>query len=480
MNYRMVLYITGKIMSIGAVLLTAPMLVSVIYGEHSILAFAVTMAVFLAAGLVGVILKPKNTSIYAREGMVIVALSWVLFSFIGGLPFFISREIPNIVDCFFETASGFTTTGSTILTNVEGLSHGMLFWRSFTHWIGGMGVLVFANVLFAQKDTRMSYIMRAEMPGPQVGKLGEKWQFTTRTLYIIYFVMSIIEFILLVIGKMPVFDSLLHTFGTAGTGGFGVKNASIGYYNSAYIDYVISIFMLLFGVNFNLYYLLLLRKISKIYANDEIKAYIGIVLCATVIVAFNILPIYGGFGKAFRFSLFQVSSIMTTTGFGTADFAQWPVLSQAILVLLMLIGSCAGSTGGGLKVIRIVILAKGSLRDIGHAIYPRRVNTLKVDKKPIDAAVVSGVFSYFVIYMIIMALSILIVSIDNFDFTTTFTSVTATLNNIGPGLGAVGPTGNFAGYSMLSKVVLSFDMLAGRLELYPMLALIMPSVWKKV
>lgn len=480
MNYRRVFYITGKIMCLGAALLVAPLAVSLIYKEGTAYAFLISMAAFVAVGAAGMLMKPKNTDFYARDGIVTVALSWVLFSFLGGLPFFISGEIPSLVDCFFETSSGFTTTGSSILTNVEGLSNGMLFWRSFTHWVGGMGVLVFAMTLFSTKDNQTNHLMRAEMPGPKLGKLVAKWQFSARILYIMYIALTAVEVILLLIGKMPLFDSLLHAFGTAGTGGFGIKSTSVGYYNSAYIDYVIGIFMVLFGVNFNIYYLLLIRKFSKALGNDELKTYLALVLGASVLIMLNIKPIYGSFAQAFRYSFFQVSSIVTTTGYATTDFNAWPVFSQIILVLLMFVGGCAGSTGGGLKVIRVIVLARGSVRDLRRAIRPRRVDIVRNDGKTLEEDVISGVMSYFALYMIMTAVSVLIVSLDNFDMTTTVTAVISAVNNIGPGLGEAGPAGSFAGFSNLSKLVLSFDMLAGRLEIYPMLALLMPSVWKRV
>ncbi len=480
MNYRMVFYLTGKIMCLGAALLAAPLAAAVIYGEGTVVAFLLSAAAFLAVGICGILLKPEKKEFYARDGIITVSLSWVLFSLLGGLPFFISREIPNFADCFFETVSGFTTTGSSILTNVEGLSKGMLFWRSFTHWIGGMGVLVFAMALFSSKDTQTNYLMRAEMPGPKIGKLVAKWQFSARILYIMYIVLTAVEVVFLMIGKMPLYDSLVHAFGTAGTGGFGIKNTSVGYYNSAYIDYVIGIFMVLFGINFNIYYLVIIRKFSKIIGNDELKAYLAIVVAATAVIMLNIRPMYGSFAKALQYSFFQVSSIITTTGYSTADFNTWPMLSQIILVLLMFVGGCAGSTGGGLKVIRVLVLAKGSFRELHRAIRPRKVNMVRIDGKTLEAEVISGVMSYFALYMLIMAVSILIVSLDNFDMTTTATAVISAFNNIGPGLGAVGPTGSFADFSILSKLVLSFDMLAGRLEIYPMMALLMPSVWKRV
>ncbi len=480
MNYRMIASLLSKIMLIGAGMLLAPLAVSVIYCDGQIMPFVYTIAIFLVLGLAGMLIKPKKKDIYAREGMILVSLTWVLFSVVGGLPFYFSGQIPSIIDCIFETASGFTTTGSTILTNVEVMSKSLLFWRSFTHWIGGMGVLVFVTAIFTDKNTRTTHIMRAEMPGPKIGKLAAKWQFSLRILYIIYIGLTAAEFILLLFGGMGVYDSLVHTFGTAGTGGFGVKNASIGHYDSAYIDYVIGIFMVLFGVNFNIYYLILARQYILVKKNSELKAYIAIVVVATVLIMINIMPIYHSPFSALRYSFFQVSSIITTTGYATADFCQWPLFSQIILVLLMFIGSCAGSTGGGLKVIRVSIICKCAMNEMKRAFSPRSMLTVKNDGKILESTTVNSVLGYVMAYIIITGLSILVVSFDNFDLTTTATSVFATLNNIGPGLGAVGPTGNFSEFSVLSKLVMTFDMLAGRLELFAMLALFSPRVWRKI
>lgn len=478
MNYRMIIYILGKIMLIGSAVLIPPLAVSFIYGDGCHWAFLIAIAVFLILGTAA-FFPPKKKELFAREGLMIVAIAWILFSIVGGLPFFISREIPSFVDCFFETVSGFTTTGSTILADVESMSKSLLFWRSFTHWIGGMGVLVFAMAIFAQKDARTTHIMRAEMPGPKIGKLVSKWQFSIRILYGIYIALTVAEFILLLFGGMGVYDSLVHTFGTAGTGGFGVKNSSIGYYNSAYIDYVIGIFMILFGINFNIYYLLIARKFIQVVRSDELKAYIGIVVTATVLIAINVTNQYSNFAEAFRYSFFQVSSIITTTGYATADFNMWPVFSQIILIILMFTGSCAGSTGGGIKIVRISILVKTALREIKKTISPKSVVSVKSDGKSLDREAVSGVGAYFIVYMLVLLLSVLLVSLDKADITTTVTSVIATLNNVGPGLGAVGPTGNFSDFSILSKLILSLDMLAGRLELYPVLMLFTSAAWKK-
>lgn len=480
MNYRMIISLMGKIMLIGAGVLVAPLAVSAIYGDGEIMSFVYTIAVFMVLGIIGCMVKPKKKDIYAKEGMILVSLTWILYSVIGGLPFFFSGQIPNFVDCIFETASGFTTTGSTILTDVEAMSKSLLFWRSFTHWIGGMGVLVFVTAIFSDKNTRTSHIMRAEMPGPTLGKIASKWQFSVRILYGIYIGLTVLMFVLLLFGGMNIFESMVHTFGAAGTGGFGIKNASVGYYNSAYIDYVIAIFMILFGVNFNIYYLMIARQFTLIKDNSELKAYLGIVAAAVILIMVNIMPIYSTVSDSLRYSFFQVSSIISTTGYATADFCKWPLFSQMILVMLMFVGGCAGSTGGGIKVIRISIIWKCAVNEVKKAVSPRRVLSVKNDGKPLDNAVVNGVMGYMMVYLVVMVISMLIVSVDNFDFTTVSTAVITALNNIGPGLGMVGPTGNFSAFSNLSKLVLTFDMLAGRLELFSMIAIFLPSVWRKL
>lgn len=478
MNFRMILYVTGKIMFIGAAMLLLPIIVSMIYGDGRVMSFVITMACFAVFGLLG-IKKPERTHMFAKEGLMIVVLAWLLFSAIGALPFVISGEIPMYVDAFFETVSGFTTTGSSILKNVEALSESMLFWRSFTHWIGGMGVLVFAMAILSGKDTKTTHIMRAEMPGPTLGKLTAKWQFSVRIMYGIYMVMTVALILLLLAGGMSGLDSVLHAFGAAGTGGFGIKSDSVASY-SPYLQYVLGIFMILFGVNFNIYYLILVRKFSKIVNNSELKAYLGIILASAFIITVNIYKIYGGLEMAFRQSFFQVSSIMTTTGYSTCDFNIWPSFSKMILIILMFIGGCAGSTSGGLKVIRATVLVKSAIRVIKLSISPKSVIPIKNDGKTIEIGEVNGVVTYFVCYCVIMTLSVLIVSLDRFDLGTAAISVITTFNNIGPGLGKiVGPMGSFCDLSALSKIVLSIDMLAGRLELYPVLMLFMPSVWRK-
>ena len=480
MNYRMIAYSIGRILMVVAATMLMPLGISLYCKEGLTLAFLVPIAVSAVTGLVFSIKPPKDRSFYAREGMVLVGISWIVLSAVGALPFFISRQIPSYIDCFFETVSGFTTTGSTILTNVEGLSNSLLFWRSFTHWLGGLGVLAFTMAIFSSKDTKTTFMMKAEMSGPSVGKLASKWSYSLRILYIIYIALTVIETVLLAAGGMPLFDSLLHAFGTAGTGGFGIKNTSIAFYNSAYIDYVIAIFMMLFGINFNIFYLLIIRKFAQIRANEELKWYIAIVMGSSLIVAINIMPIYHGFGEAFRRSFFQINTIISTTGYATADFVKWPMLSQIILCLLMFMGACAGSTGGGFKVIRLLILGKTARYAVRKASSPRSVFSIKMDGKPISEDLRYGVLAYFAAYMLFAAFAMIIVSLDKFDFTTTATSVISTLNNIGPGLGAViGPTGNFADFSVLSKIVLSVCMLVGRLEVYPILVLMSPYMWRK-
>ena len=480
MNYRMIRYSIGLIARVEAALLFFPLLVSLLYAERvPAIAFVVTI---LAALLFSVLLtyrKPENSVIYAREGFVIVALSWIILSVFGALPFFISREIPNYVDAFFETVSGFTTTGSSILTNVEALSQGILFWRSFTHWVGGMGVLVFVMAILPLADDHSIHILRAEAPGPTVGKLAPRMKDTAKILYSIYLVMTVVEVILLLLGGMPLFDSIVHAFGTAGTGGFGIKSASIGYYDSAYIDWVITIFMILFGVNFNLYYFILLRRFKDAFCNSELIAYFGIIIGSIALISYNIRGFYDSIADTIRYAAFQVGTIITTTGFATADFNLWPSFSKAILVLLMFCGACAGSTGGGIKVSRLLLMVKMVKKETHRMLHPRAVSLIKMDGKVVSEDTLSGVMAYMLTYIGIMAVSVLLLAIDGFDLESTTTAMVACLNNIGPGLGMVGPSGNFSEFSILSKLVLSADMLFGRLEIFPMLMLFTPALWKR-
>ena len=479
MNYRMVFYNIGRILLVEAALLTFPAIGSIIYNEDTLISFALTIAALTVVGLLAVRKKPKNTAIYAKDGYVIVALTWILMSLFGAMPFYFSGYIPNFVDAFFETVSGFTTTGSTILSNIEAMPKSLLFWRSFTHWIGGMGILVFVIAILPKTESSSMHVMRAEVPGPTVGKLVSKLRASARILYGIYCILTIVEIIMLICGGMPVYDSIVSSFATAGTGGFGVLNNSIEGYNSVYSEMVIAVFMLIFGVNFNIYYMFLIKQGRQAIKNEELRYYLGIVLGSIILIAVCLANTKYSIGDSIRYAVFQVASIVTTTGFSTVNFDTWPVFTKIILVFLMFIGACAGSTGGGIKVSRLMILIKSGLRDIKKAINPRSIETVKVDKHTVEEPVVKSVSVFFATYMILIAISALIISIDGRDLVTTFTSVVACIGNIGPGLGAVGPYGNFADFSVMSKLVLSFDMLAGRLELIPMLMLFSPYAWAK-
>lgn len=485
MNKRLIVYYLGRIMTLATLLFVPPAIVSVIYRDGCLLPLLLPALGMLVTGFAFSGCKPREKRVYAREGFVIVTAMWALFSLFGALPFYLSREIPAFIDAFFETVSGFTTTGASILTNVEALSPSLLFWRSWTHWVGGMGVLALAIAFLpgnsdgGDEGNSAVHILKAETPGPTFGKLVTKLRRNVRILYLIYAVMTVVLIILLLCGGMSLFDSLVHAFGTAGTGGFGIKNASVGYYNSAYIDWVIGIFMLLFGINFNIYYFLLTGKLLKIFKSEELRWYLGIVAASVIGIAVNILPRYESASQALRHAFFQVSSIITTTGYATADFDLWPTFSKVILVILMFVGACASSTGGGLKVSRVIILIKTAFREIRHQINPREVRAVRCDDTPVTASVAYGVTSYFAIYMLLLLGSVLCISVDGLDFTTSFTAVVSCINNIGPGLGAVGPTGNFSHFSVFSKLILSLDMLAGRLELYPLLIALSPSTWKK-
>jgi len=483
MNYRAVLRYLGQVLMIEGLFLIPALLVCVIYGEYpEAKAFLLTIIAALFTGYLLSRIQIRD-SIYAREGFVIVALSWIAMSFFGGLPFYFSGAIPSLVDCWFESVSGFTTTGASILTEVEGMAYGLLYWRSFTHWLGGMGVLVFllAIVPMARGKGDTLFLMRAESPGPAVGKMTPTIRQTSRALYKIYVVMTIIEVVLLLLGGMPLFDAVVNSLGTAGTGGFAIKNASIAAYPSAYLQGVIAVFMALFGVNFSIYYLLLTKNFRAAFKNEELRAYLGLMLAATLVIGFNILPQYraAGSGRAFLDSFFQVSTVMTTTGYATADFNLWPQLSRLILVLLMFIGASAGSTGGGMKVSRVLILGRLLKREMATMLRPRSVQIARMDGKTLEEDTIRGTSAFLVAYCGICLASMLLVSLDNFSMETTVTSVVACLNNIGPGLDMVGPTGNYSQFSVFSKLVLSLDMLLGRLELFPMMMLCAPRVWKK-
>lgn len=479
MNYRMIGKIVGHIMQVEAALMAVSALVALIYGEiDGLVAFLITIGILLVLGTLLSARRVDNKVIYAREGFVIVALSWILLSLFGALPFYISREIPFFIDCFFETVSGFTTTGASILKNVEAMGRGMLFWRSFTHWVGGWAFWCLVRRCAAGGGRLHASDARGGT-GPTVGKLVPRIRSTAMILYGIYIVMTVIEFVFLICGGMPVFDSLCTAFGTAGTGGFGIKSASIGYYNSVYIEVVVTVFMILFGINFNLYYFLLIRDFRHALRSEELRTYLGIIVVAILAITVNIAPLYGGLAQGLRYASFQVGSIITTTGFVTTDFDMWPEFSRIILLLLMMMGACAGSTAGGLKTSRIIIMFKAVRREVRSLLHPRSVSVVKLEGKPLDATVVRGASVFLMVYIMIFGLSTLLVALDNFDFTTTFSAVCTCLNNVGPGLSIVGPAGNFAGFTVGSKLVLSANMLFGRLEIFPMLLLFAPSLWRK-
>ena len=475
----MIFYILGKMMGVEGIVLLIPAFVSLLYQEKSGFSFLIVSAVLILIYFVLGRKEPKSKRIYSKEGFAIVGLAWLLWSAFGALPFVISGSIPHYIDAFFETVSGFTTTGSTILTEIEILPKGIAFWRSFTHWIGGMGVLVFVMMITSLDDDNAMPLMRAEVPGPEADKLVPKARRTAKILYGMYFALTAVETVFLMAGGMSFFDALLHAFSTAGTGGFSNKNASVGFFDSAYIDYVISIFMILFGINFNLYYFMLLGDFKAFWKNEELRVYLGIIAIATILITLNTNQMYGSIMKAFRYALFQVSTIITTTGYATTDFNLWPTFSQCILVLLMIIGACASSTGGGIKVSRLMIVFKGVKREIKQLVHPKSVNLIRINRKKISDETLRGVYVYLMAYALLAIVSVLIISLDNQDFTTTFTSVMATLNNIGPGLSAVGPTGNFADFSILSKIVFCIDMLAGRLEIFPFLTFLTMFAWKR-
>ncbi len=477
MNYGMIVYILGTILKAEAILMSLPALVAFLCGEGDLVPMLAAILIASGAGLLFTFKKPKNTVIYAKEGFVVTALSWVVMSLVGALPFVFAGAIPSYIDAVFETVSGFTTTGASILTDVEGMSRGLLFWRFFTHWVGGMGVLVFLLAIVPLAGGRSVHIMRAESPGPVVGKLVPKVRDTAMILYGIYITMTVVLIALLLLGGMPLYDSAVHAFGTAGTGGFGIWGDSIAHYDSAYIDVVLSIGMVLFGVNFNIYYLLLMGKVKSILRSEELRWYLGIIAGATLLIAWNTLSRWGGILQSLRYAFFQVASVITTTGFATADFNLWPELSRMLLLVLMLVGACAGSTGGGMKVSRLIIMLKSAKREISRMLHPRSVYTLQFEGKPLEDQTIHNVFTYFFILVFLVIASVLLVSLDNMDFDSTFSAVLACINNIGPGLGIVGPMGSYAALSPLSKLVLILDMLLGRLEIFPMLMLFAPSVW---
>ena len=479
MNFSIIIYIIGYVLKIEGLLMLTPTLVGLFYGEKEYLAFLIMAAAAFAIGMLISFKKPKNQVFYAKEAFVSVPLSWIFVSLFGCLPFVINGDIPHITDAFFEMVSGFTTTGSSILTNVETLSHASLFWRSFSHWIGGMGILVFILSVLPIANGATMHLMRAESPGPQVDKVVPKVKDTSIMLYIVYTAMTVLQIILLIIGGTPLFDSVTLAFGTAGTGGFSIKSLGLAAY-SPYVQYVVGIFMILFGVNFNVYILLVRKHIKQALRVEEARWYAVIIILAVALITVNTKYLFPTLEEAFRHAFFQVGSIITTTGFATYDFSLfYPIFSQTILVFLMFIGACAGSTGGGIKVSRITIMAKTIRDELSRIIHPRAVKKVRSEGKAVDHSVVRSINIFLMGYLGVFALSLLLISLDNFDFTTNFTAVSATINNIGPGLAKVGPYGNFSEFSDFSKLVLCFDMIAGRLEILPMLVLINPRTWSR-
>ena len=477
MNYKLIIHTLGKILLIEALLLIFPLIINFIYQENNLFAFALTISILMVVGTLLIMVKPKDKRMFVREGFVIVGLAWIVLSLFGALPFTLSGEIPNYIDAFFETVSGFTTTGASILNDVEAMSKSMLFWRSFTHWIGGMGVLVFVLAILPNSEGQNIYLLKAESTGPQVGKLVSKVRFTARILYIIYLGLTLLEVILLLLGKNTLYESIVMSFGTAGTGGFGIYADSVGGFN-IYSQVVIAIFMMIFGINFNIYYLVLIGKIKQAIKSEELRWYLIIILLSTTMITANLMiNLNQTFGIALKDAYFQVSSIMTTTGFATVDFNLWPTFSKTILIIIMFVGGCAGSTGGGIKVSRIVILFKSLKREIQKLLHPNSVAPIKMEGEVVDGTVVKGVNVYFAFVMILLFTGTLLVSFDGLDFTSTFTGVVACINNIGPGLSLVGPMGNFDCFSYFSKIILSILMLIGRLEVYPILILFLPKTW---
>ena len=479
MRYKIVLHTVGRVILFEAALLLLPLAAALIYGESCAEAFIITILIAAALGFaVSRLCSGAEKDIFIREGLAIVSLSWISISAIGALPFVISGEIPSYIDAFFETVSGFTTTGASILTDVESMSRGLLFWRSLTHWLGGMGVLVFVMAIMEKVPDRSINILRAEMPGHSVDKLVPRSRSTAKILYYIYLALTVLEVVFLLCGGMPLYDSIVHALGTAGTGGFGIKADSIASY-SHYLQWVITVFMLLFGVSFSLYYLILLRKWKAVLGSNELRCYLGIGFASFVIITINIYPMYGNIADAVRLSAFQVSSLLTTTGYATADFDLWPQLSKAVLFLLMFSGGCMGSTAGGLKISRIVVLAQSVRNELRRALLPRSVSSVKLNGRQLDPQEVKAVHSYFAIYLAVIIAVFMLISFEPFGMETNLSAAVSCVNNIGPGFHLVGPAANYAAYSGFSKLVLSLAMLLGRLEIFPMLLLFSPQLWSR-
>ncbi|HHU55609.1 MAG TPA: TrkH family potassium uptake protein [Acholeplasmataceae bacterium] len=482
MNYKSIIRNIGHILRLESIILLLPLLLSFIYKEkHLYISFIIPICLLFIIGELATRLIKQKTTIYAREGFLIVAFSWFLMSIFGALPFFLSKEIPNLIDAIFESTSGFTTTGATIVNDVEALSRSLLFWRSITQWLGGMGILVFVLAFIPTTDSQSFFILKAESPGPSVGKLVSKVRLTARILYSIYIILTLLQLILLLAGGMPLFDSINYALTTAGTGGFAIKNTSIISYNNLYFEIIFTIFMILFGLNFNIFYLILIGQGIRSLKSEELRWYLGIIIISILIISINTLSIYNNIVTTLRYSSFHVASIITTTGFYSYDFNTWPTLSKWIIIFLMFSGACAGSTSGGMKVSRIAILIKNIIRETKKLLHPRQVITIKFNNKPVDKVVLNGVFSYLIAYFFIMIIGTIIISIfDNYSLITNFTAVISSLSNIGLGFDLIGPVNNYAIFSYPSKIILSLLMLAGRLEIFPILMIFFPATWKKL
>ena len=478
MNYGIIFYTVGWVLNIEAVCMLLPLICSVLYKEQLTFMYVICILVCLVFGFALTFKSPKNKTMFAREGFVTVAFSWIALSLFGTIPFILSGYIPSFADAFFETVSGFTTTGASILKDVEALPHSLLLWRSFTHWIGGMGVLVFLVALMPLFGGRNMHFLRAESTGASVSKLVPKVRSSALILYGIYSGLTVLEIILLYLGDIPLFDAVTLAFGTAGTGGFSIKNSSVAQY-SAYVQNVITIFMIIFGVDFSVYFLILMRKFNSSFRSEEVRGYFAIILISILIICVDCRGLYESFGQNLTHSAFQVASIMTTTGYSTVDFDKWNELSKTVLLFLMFIGACAGSTGGGIKVSRIIILVKSVFKEIKLCAHPNTVYKVKMTGRFVEHETMRAVNVFAISYIVIFFVSLFLISFDNFNFTTNFSAIAATINNIGPGFDLVGPTRNFSVYSSFSKLVMCFDMLVGRLEVFPMLMLFFPQTWRK-
>ncbi|MEO1780466.1 MULTISPECIES: TrkH family potassium uptake protein [Enterococcus] len=479
MNKKMIVYLLGKILQAEGLMLLLPTLVAVIYQESLVASYGGLACLLLVMGGLISLKAPKDKGIFIKEGLFIVGVSWVLLSFFGAVPLVVSGEMPHFADAFFEVVSGFTTTGATVLSDIDALSHASLFWRSFTHWVGGMGILVFTVAFIPVASGRTMHILKAEMPGPIVGKLVSKTRVAARILYLLYGALTLLEVLFLLLGGMPFFDSLLNTFATAGTGGFTMSNAGIIGYHSPYLEGVLTVFMILFGVNFNLLFLVISGKGLLALKNEELRWYLGIIAVAIALLTVNLMSVYDSVTTAFRYGAFQVASIITTTGFVTADYDQWPMFSQTVLLLLMFVGASAGSTGGGMKVSRLVMVVKSGVKEIKRMLHPHGVITVDFEGAPVSRKTLNNMHSYFILYALVFCSALLVISLENLDFHTTFSAVATTINNVGPGFNGVGPMQNFGGLRDLSKYTLSFTMLAGRLEIFPVLLLFSKYFWKE-